>query len=38
MAILWWLVRTVALTFATIIAILVVLDGTLLANALRKSS
>jgi hypothetical protein len=37
MALLWWILRTIALTFATIVAILVVVDGTLFANAFRKS-
>jgi hypothetical protein len=37
MGMLWWILRTIALTFATIIAILVVVDGTLFANAFRKS-
>jgi hypothetical protein len=38
MTIVWWILRTVALTFATVIAILVVIDGTLFANAFRKDS
>jgi hypothetical protein len=37
MGFLWGLVRTVFLFFAVIIAALVVLDGTLLANLFNKS-
>jgi hypothetical protein len=37
MGFLWGILKTITLVFAVIIAGLVVLDGTLLANLLKKS-
>lgn len=37
MGVLWGLVRAVMLFFAAIIALLVVIDGTLFANLFRKN-
>jgi hypothetical protein len=36
MGFLWGLLRSVFMLFAVVVAILVVIDGTLLANLLRK--